>query len=40
MTLTQRRGHLMGIFYYQSPEARLKRVRKVIDEALRFASAP
>jgi uncharacterized protein YdeI (YjbR/CyaY-like superfamily) len=40
MTLTQRRGHLMGIFYYQSPEARQKRVRKVIDEALRFASAP
>jgi uncharacterized protein YdeI (YjbR/CyaY-like superfamily) len=38
MTLTQKRGHLMGIFYYQSPEARKKRVGKVIDEALRVRS--
>lgn len=37
MTLTQRRGHLLGVFYYQSPEAREKRVRKLIEDALRMA---
>lgn len=37
MTPTQRRGHLMGIFYYQSPEARQKRTEKAIEEALRIA---
>ena len=35
MTLTQRRGHLMGVFYYQSPEARQKRVQKVVEDAVR-----
>jgi uncharacterized protein YdeI (YjbR/CyaY-like superfamily) len=37
MTPTQRRGHLMGIFHYQSPEARQKRVEKAIEDALRVA---
>lgn len=37
MTPVQRRGHLMGIFYYQSPESRKKRAQKVIEEALRAA---
>lgn len=37
LTPTQRRGHLMGIFYYQSPEARQKRTQKAIEEALRMA---
>jgi uncharacterized protein YdeI (YjbR/CyaY-like superfamily) len=37
MTPAQRRGHLLGVFYYQSPEAREKRVEKVIEEALRIA---
>ena len=37
MTLTQRRGHLLGVFYYQSPEAREKRVRKLVEDALRMA---
>jgi uncharacterized protein YdeI (YjbR/CyaY-like superfamily) len=37
MTPTQRRGQLLGIFYYQSPEARQKRTRKAIEEALRIA---
>lgn len=37
MTPTQRRGQLMGIFYYQSPEARQKRTQKAIEEALRIA---
>ncbi|HEY1498963.1 MAG TPA: YdeI/OmpD-associated family protein [Acidobacteriaceae bacterium] len=37
MTPVQRRGHLMGIFYYQSPESRQKRARKAIDEALKVS---
>jgi len=32
-TQTQRRQHLMGVFYYQSVESRLKRVEKLCDEA-------
>lgn len=39
MTPVQRRGHLLGIFYYQSPEARERRAQKAIDEALRVAEA-
>jgi uncharacterized protein YdeI (YjbR/CyaY-like superfamily) len=37
MTSAQRRGHLLGVFYYQSPEAREKRVEKLVEEALRIA---
>jgi uncharacterized protein YdeI (YjbR/CyaY-like superfamily) len=33
MTETQRRGELMAVFYYQTPEARLKRVQKLCDAA-------
>ena len=33
MTATQRRGELMAVFYYQTPEAREKRVGKLCDEA-------
>ena len=36
MTPVQRRGHLLGIFYYQSPEARERRAQKAVDEALRL----
>jgi uncharacterized protein YdeI (YjbR/CyaY-like superfamily) len=39
MTPVQRRGHLLGIFYYQTPEARGRRAKKVVDEALRVAEA-
>jgi uncharacterized protein YdeI (YjbR/CyaY-like superfamily) len=39
MTPVQRRGHLLGIFFYQSPESREKRARKAIDEALKIAGA-
>jgi hypothetical protein len=39
MTEVQRRGHLLGIFYYQSPEAREKRAGKAIEECLRVAGA-
>jgi uncharacterized protein YdeI (YjbR/CyaY-like superfamily) len=37
MTLVQRRGHLLGIFYYQSPESREKRARQAVEEALKIA---
>jgi uncharacterized protein YdeI (YjbR/CyaY-like superfamily) len=37
MTPVQRRAHLLGIFYYQSPEARERRAQKAVDEALRVA---
>ncbi len=37
MTPVQRRGHLLGIFYYQSPESRQKRAQKAIEEAMRIA---
>jgi uncharacterized protein YdeI (YjbR/CyaY-like superfamily) len=40
MTPTQRRSHLMGIFYYQSPEAREKRAAKAVEEALKASNAP
>jgi uncharacterized protein YdeI (YjbR/CyaY-like superfamily) len=36
MTLAQRRSHLLGVFYYQSPAARDKRVGKLIEDALRI----
>ena len=38
MTKAQRRSNLMAVFYYQSPEAREKRVRKVVADCLRAAS--
>jgi uncharacterized protein YdeI (YjbR/CyaY-like superfamily) len=37
MTKTQRRSNLMAVFYYQSPEARQKRVRKVVEDCLKAA---
>jgi len=37
MTQVQRRSHLLGIFYYQSPEAREKRAGKTVEEALKVA---
>jgi uncharacterized protein YdeI (YjbR/CyaY-like superfamily) len=37
MTATQRRGHLLGIFGYQSADARERRAAKAIEEALRVA---
>lgn len=38
MTPVQRRGHLLGIFYYQSPEARQKRADKAVAEAVKKGS--
>jgi uncharacterized protein YdeI (YjbR/CyaY-like superfamily) len=37
MTSVQRRGHLLGIFHYQSVEARERRAAKAVEEALRVA---
>jgi uncharacterized protein YdeI (YjbR/CyaY-like superfamily) len=37
MTPTQRRGHLLGIFYYQTVEARERRAAQAVEEALRKA---
>ena len=37
MTQLQRRGHLLGIFYYKEGEARDKRAAKAVEEALRVA---
>jgi uncharacterized protein YdeI (YjbR/CyaY-like superfamily) len=36
MTPIQRRNHLLGIFHYQSPEARERRAQKAVAEALRI----
>jgi hypothetical protein len=38
MTKAQRRSNLMAVFYYQSPEARQKRVDKVVEDCLKVAS--
>src|SRR5580658_6917306 len=37
MTKLQRRNHLLGIFYYQSPEARERRTQRVVADALQRA---
>lgn len=37
MTEIQRRGHLLGVFHYQSPEAREKRAGKVVEDCLKMA---
>ena len=39
MTPTQRRGELMAVFYYQTPEAREKRAAKLCDLAEKKAGA-
>jgi len=39
MTPVQRRAQLLGIFYYQSPEARERRTQKAVEEALRLLKA-
>lgn len=37
MTPVQRRGHLLGIFYYRTAEGRERRTAKAVEEALRVA---
>ncbi len=34
LTATQRRNHLLGIFYYESPEAKERRAARAIEDAL------
>ena len=38
MSPSHRRGHLLAIFYYRSPEARNRRISKTIEDALAFAA--
>jgi hypothetical protein len=38
MKPVQRRGHLLGIFHYQTVESREKRAAKAVEEALRVAN--
>lgn len=33
MSVAQRRGHLLGIFYYRTPESRARRIDKMLDVA-------
>lgn len=37
MSVTRQRRHLLGIYYYRTPEARERRVEKVVQDALRVA---
>jgi uncharacterized protein YdeI (YjbR/CyaY-like superfamily) len=37
MSPIKRRGHLLGIFYYQSPESRARRIEKMMEEAVLIA---
>jgi uncharacterized protein YdeI (YjbR/CyaY-like superfamily) len=37
MTPVQRRGHLLGVFHYQSPESREKRAVKAAEDAVQVA---
>ena len=37
MTLTQRRGHLLGIFYYRNVDGRERRTAQAVEDALRVA---
>jgi hypothetical protein len=34
MTTTQRRRELLGVFYYRTPEARQRRVEKLVEVAV------
>ena len=36
MSPSRRRGHLLGIFYYRTPEARTRRLAKAMEDAARM----
>ena len=38
MSETKRRSQLMAVFYYQTPEARSKRLEKVVEECVAMAA--
>jgi uncharacterized protein YdeI (YjbR/CyaY-like superfamily) len=37
MPPSRRRGHLLGIFYYRTPEAQSRRIAKMLDDARALA---
>jgi hypothetical protein len=37
MSAAKRRGHLLGIFYYRTPESRARRMQQALDEAILLA---
>lgn len=37
MSMAQRRGHLLGIFYYRNPESRARRIDRMLDQASALA---
>jgi uncharacterized protein YdeI (YjbR/CyaY-like superfamily) len=37
MSVSRRRRHLLGIFYYRTPDARARRIAKVVDDAASVA---
>ena len=37
MSISRRRGHLFGIFYYRTPEAQARRIDKMLEDANAFA---
>src|ERR1700682_2325539 len=37
MSVSRRRGHLLGIFYYRTPEAQARRIDKMLEDANAFA---
>jgi uncharacterized protein YdeI (YjbR/CyaY-like superfamily) len=37
MSVSRRRGHLLGIFYYRNPDARARRVEKMLEDTVKFA---
>jgi uncharacterized protein YdeI (YjbR/CyaY-like superfamily) len=40
MSPSHRRAHLFGIFYYRTPEARARRIAKVMEDLLGFRKKP
>jgi uncharacterized protein YdeI (YjbR/CyaY-like superfamily) len=37
MSISRRRGHLFGIFYYRTPDAQARRIDKMLDDAIALA---
>ena len=37
MSVSRRRGHLFGIFYYRTPDAQARRIEKMLDDATALA---
>ena len=37
MSVSRRRGHLFGIFYYRTPDAQVRRIDKMIEDATALA---